>query len=97
MTDRKPRIFIASASEGLDVANAVRDALKASICCDPRVWNESTFKLSKTFIESLETELALSDFAVLTLTADDRLVSRRHMRMVHAIMSCSNLGCSWDA
>jgi hypothetical protein len=34
-----------------------------------------------TFIEALEAELAQSDFAVLTLTPDDRLESRGHMSM----------------
>jgi len=45
-------IFIASASEGLDVANAIRDVLKSSRAFAPRVWNESTFEPGMTFIEA---------------------------------------------
>jgi hypothetical protein len=81
MIDRPLSIFIASASEGLDVANAVRDALRGNTGFEPRVWNEGTFKPSMTFIEALEAELAQSDFAVLTLTPDDQSESRGQMTM----------------
>lgn len=74
-------IFIASASEGLDVAKAFRDALQTTHGFQPRVWNESTFKPSMTFIEALEAELDESDFAVLTLTPDDRIISRGRSSM----------------
>jgi hypothetical protein len=43
---------------------------------EPKVWDEGTFKPSQTCIESLEAELSQSDFAVLTLTADDQSLSR---------------------
>ena len=70
MTDRSLRVFIASASEGLSIANGVRDALRVHADLEPKVWNEGTFKPSQTFIESLEAELSQSDSAV--LTADGR-------------------------
>jgi Predicted nucleotide-binding protein containing TIR-like domain len=54
MIDRPLSIFIASASEGLEVANAVRDALRGYARFDARVWKEGTFKPSMTFIEALE-------------------------------------------
>jgi CRP/FNR family cyclic AMP-dependent transcriptional regulator len=81
MIDTRLNIFIASASEGLDVANAVRDALGSNIGFQPRIWNEGTFKPSVTFIEALEEELAQSDFAVLTLTPDDQTESRGKVSM----------------
>jgi CRP/FNR family transcriptional regulator, cyclic AMP receptor protein len=81
MIDRPFTIFIASASEGLELANAVRDGLGRDIRFRPRVWNQGTFKPSMTFIESLEAELGQCDFAVLTLTPDDRLKSRGHTSM----------------
>src|SRR5262245_26079737 len=81
MIDHPLNIIIASASEGLDVANAVRDALQSDTLFNPRVWNEGTFKPSKTYIEALETELAQCDFAVLTLTSDDQSYSRGRMSM----------------
>jgi hypothetical protein len=74
-------IFVASASEGLDVANAVRDALGRNTRLRPRLWNEGTFKPSMTFIEAIEGELNRCDFAVLTLTPDDWLTSRGHVSM----------------
>jgi hypothetical protein len=81
MADRPLNIFIASASEGLDVAKAVRDVLGRNTRLKPRVWNEGTFKPSMTFIEAVESELERCDFAVLTLTPDDRLESRGEMKM----------------
>jgi hypothetical protein len=75
------RVFIASASEGLEVAKAVRQALQEDESLQPILWNEGTFKPSLTFIESLESELAQSDFAVLTLTPDDQSSSRGQLRM----------------
>jgi hypothetical protein len=74
------RVFIASASEGLDVAKAVRDTL-GGYGFKAAIWNEGTFKPSRTFIEALEAELAQSDFAVLTLTPDDYTESRGQMSM----------------
>ena len=76
MVDRPLDIFIASASEGLEVANAVREALGRRSHLRPRVWAEGTFTPSMTFIEAIEVELNRCDFAVLTLTPDDRLESR---------------------
>lgn len=75
------RVFIASASEGLEVANAVRQALQEDERLQPILWNEGIFKPSLTFIESLESELAKSDFAVLTLTPDDQSISRGQLSM----------------
>jgi predicted nucleotide-binding protein len=43
--------------------------------------HEGIFKPSLTFIESLESELAKSDFAVLTLTPDDQSISRGQLSM----------------
>jgi hypothetical protein len=81
MIDRPLRIFIASASEGLDVANAIRDILRSNMDFEAKVWNQRTFKPSMTFIEALEAELAQSDFAVLTLTPDDQTESRGKISM----------------
>jgi hypothetical protein len=81
MKSQPLRVFIASASEGLEVANAVRKALQEDERLQPILWNEGTFKPSLTNIESLESELAQSDFAVLTLTPDDQSISRGQMSM----------------
>src|SRR5262249_44552256 len=81
MTDRPLDIFIASASEGLEVANAIRDELARFSSFKPRVWSDRTFKPSMTFIEAVEAELIQCDFAVLTLTPDDLIESRGQMSM----------------
>ena len=81
MVARPLDIFVASASEGLAVAKAVRDALARDTRLQPRVWNEGTFKPSMTFIEAIEAELLRCDFAVLTLTPDDWLTSRGYTSM----------------
>ena len=81
MIDGPLSIFIASATEGLQVANAVRDALKRKKGFKAKVWNIGTFKPSITFIETLEAELARSDFAVLVLTPDDESKSRGRIEM----------------
>ena len=81
MVDRPLDIFIASASEGLEVANAVRDGLRRFPHLRPRVWTQGTFAPSMTFIEALEVELDRCDFAVLALTPDDLLESRGQTSM----------------
>jgi len=69
------RIFIASSSEGLKLATA----LKAALVTDPfdvNVWTDGIFTPGLTNIEALEEELQRADFAVLLLSADDRVLSR---------------------
>lgn len=69
------KIFIASSSENSDVAHTVGDILGKSksrifkIVSVP--WDQGTFKLSKTYIESLEKELDNVDFSILILTPND--------------------------
>src|SRR4051812_5997355 len=80
MTVQPMRVFIASASEGLDVATFVRDELHSRYQLEAKLWKGS-FKPSLFFLESLEAELAQSDFAVLTLTPDDQSISRGQLSM----------------
>jgi len=82
MMERPIRVFVASASEGLDLAKLVRDALHGRRQIEARLWNEGSFKPGLYFVESLEAELAQSDFAVLTLTPDDQSISRGQLSMV---------------
>lgn len=74
------RVFIASSSEHLEVARTIRDLLSGDAHIAPRVWDEGTFKLSRTYIESLERELDAADFAVLALTPDDVGISRNNKK-----------------
>ena len=72
-------VFIASSSEGVKVAQTVKTLLLKKLRQPYRgqVWNAGTFELTKTFIESLEKEVNKADFAVLVLTRDDELVTRK--------------------
>lgn len=70
------RVFVASSSEGIEIANATQGYLLASLPdTDVRVWNWE-FDLSATYIESLEKVSNEADFAVLVLTPDDVTTSR---------------------
>jgi hypothetical protein len=66
----KSRIFIASSSEQIQVAQRIAEALK-----EPKEWTihvwDKLFDFSASYIESLERELDLADFAVIVLTGDD--------------------------
>jgi len=66
----KPRIFIASSSEQIGVAQQIGAALKEPKEWTVHVWDK-LFSFSATYIESLERELDRADFAVAVLTGDD--------------------------
>lgn len=70
-----PIMFIGSSKEGLAVARAIQSGL-AHDDLIARVWTDQVFGASEYSIESLEREVAESDFGVLVLTPDDRIVSR---------------------
>lgn len=70
----KPKVFIGSSTEGLDIAKAIE--LHLSRNCETTVWDSGVFKLSKTAIESLEGTLTKYEFAVLVLTPDDIIINR---------------------
>lgn len=73
----RPRIFIASSSEGLPEATALRDGLQQRLGdqADVRLWT-TEFELSRTYIEALEARAAEADFAVAVFSGDDRVTSR---------------------
>lgn len=71
-----PEIFIGSSSESLKVARRVGKGLKP----DPvlvKLWKQGVFGVSEATIESLERALRRTDFAILILTADDKIQTRR--------------------
>jgi tetratricopeptide (TPR) repeat protein len=65
----KPRMFIGSSVEGLNVAYAVQQNLLHD--AEVTVWDQGVFELSKTTIESLSKALQESDFAVFVFSPDD--------------------------
>jgi predicted nucleotide-binding protein len=73
--DRRPSVFIGSSTEGLAVAEAIQQALDRT--ADVELWTQGVFDLSYSYLESLLKALDTADFAILVLTPDDVVSSRR--------------------
>ncbi|MEO0424819.1 MAG: nucleotide-binding protein [Pseudomonadota bacterium] len=69
-----PRIFIGSSTEGLPLAKTLQRLLRDD--ADVSLWSDNVFKLSRAFMESLESALDHADFAIMAFTADDVATSR---------------------
>lgn len=70
----KPRVFIGSSSEAVDIAKAIE--LHLTRVCETTVWDSGIFDLSKSALESLENAVNSHEFGVLVLTPDDMVTSR---------------------
>ncbi len=70
----KPRLFIGSSVEGLEIAHAIESNLQHD--CDGVVWTSGVFGPNRAPLESLLRECELADFAVVVLTPDDVVVKR---------------------
>ena len=70
----KPKVFIGSSTEGLEVARGVELQLKHD--AEVTVWKDGVFGLGKGTLESLVLALDEFDFAILVLSPDDMMVSR---------------------
>jgi hypothetical protein len=68
------RAFIGSSSESLNIANAIKHSLSGEIDCT--VWTDRFFKLSRTTIETLSTEVDNFDVGIFVFGEDDALSSR---------------------
>ncbi len=65
----KPRLFIASSSEGLTYAEAIFSQLER--VSEPSLWTHDMSSPSETLVESLERVIANTDYAVVVLSPDD--------------------------
>ena len=65
----KPRVFIGSSKEGLDVTKLVKDYLSTDYDCI--VWNEDVFKANENFLDTLLKAASLFDFGVMIFSSDD--------------------------
>jgi predicted nucleotide-binding protein len=74
MAANLPALFIGSSSEGMEIARAIRTQLSQD--CDVTVWNEGSFGLMESNLESLVNALDRFDFAILVLTPDATVVDR---------------------
>jgi CRP/FNR family transcriptional regulator, cyclic AMP receptor protein len=68
-------VFIASSSEGLKTAAALKAAF-GDDHFEVKVWTDGIFTAGLTNVEALEAELLRADFAVLFLSPDDEVKSR---------------------
>lgn len=75
----KPRVFIASSSENLQVAYAVQEGLQKD--ADATVWDQGTFEPSQPAIEGLLRAVETTDFAILVFAPDDIVRIRNASRM----------------
>lgn len=73
----KPRVFIGSSTEGLEVAEFVKNFLSADYDCV--VWNEDVFKANDSFLETLLKAASLFDFGIMVFSSDDETKVRHKM------------------
>jgi predicted nucleotide-binding protein len=65
----RPRLFVGSSREALDIANAIHENLVND--AEVTVWNQGISELSQTTLESLLEKLDDMDFGVFVFAPDD--------------------------
>ncbi len=72
----KSRIFIGSSTEGLPVAQRIKDFFEPEYEC--YIWNDGVFKYNEGFLETLVKSASLFDFGFMVFAADDVSRIRHH-------------------
>jgi predicted nucleotide-binding protein len=75
MKRQRPKMFIGSSLEGLQIAKAIQANLDQD--CETTVWSQGVFGLGEGTLETLVDRLDDFDFASLVLTPDDLIKSRK--------------------
>lgn len=73
----KPRIFIGSSSEALDVAQRIKDFFSPDYECF--LWTDDVFKNNESFLETLAKSASLFDFGFMVFSADDKGIIRNEL------------------
>lgn len=76
--DRRPKVFIGSSSEGLEIAETIQLNLDHS--CEVTIWSQGVFGLGYGNLETLVQQISNYDFAILVLTPDDMIESRGDLK-----------------
>lgn len=76
----KPKVFIASSTENLNLAYAVQEGLDHDGECT--VWTQGIFTLSRPTLASLQDALAENDFGVFVFSPDDIALIRDQAKQV---------------
>lgn len=71
---RKPRIFIGSSAESLDIADAIN--LNLDHKAEVTIWRNGTFDLSSNTIDSLTKKAKSVDFSLFIFSPDDIAITR---------------------
>jgi hypothetical protein len=76
----RPRAFIGSSKEHIDLARAVQENLDVDV--ETRVWDQDVFRLSEYPLEALRAQLEQSDFGIFILSPADFSTIRGKQYMV---------------
>lgn len=74
ISKEKPLVFVASSSEGKEVAYSIKQNLED--VCECEVWSDGMFEPGYYYLETLLNQLQKVDFAVMVMTNDDKVVFR---------------------
>lgn len=71
---QRPRLFVGSSREGLEIAYAIQENLEHD--AESTVWNQGIFQLSGNTLTDLIEKLSAFDFAVFVFSPDDKVITR---------------------